>query len=58
MQFAGARALRFRVTKVDQRPTYLGWVWLSGYVLGERSVAVEKREIFVCRAGLRPAMID
>ncbi|MDG4791542.1 hypothetical protein O7626_37570 [Micromonospora sp. WMMD1102] len=53
VQFAGERALVFRVLSVDPRPTYHGWVWLSGYVLDRRGDAVDKREVFVHLAGLR-----
>lgn len=53
VQFAAGRGFRFRVTTVDQRWTYQGWVWLAGYVLGPDGDAVERRDIFVQRAGLR-----
>ena len=36
---------------MDDRPTYHGWVWLTGYVLNDRGDAVDKREIFVQQAG-------
>ncbi|WP_434739889.1 hypothetical protein [Micromonospora sp. SH-82] len=55
VQFAGARALTFRVVSVSDRPTYHGWVWMTGYVIGRRGDATVKREIFVRLAGLRPA---
>ena len=32
VQFAGDRALTFRVVSVCDRPTYEGWIWLTGYV--------------------------
>ncbi|GAB3985708.1 hypothetical protein GCM10027615_76350 [Plantactinospora veratri] len=54
VQFAGPRALWLRVTSVSQKPTYHGWCWLTGYVLDRSGEAVEKREIFVQVAGLRP----
>ncbi|MDG4805976.1 hypothetical protein O7634_04310 [Micromonospora sp. WMMD1120] len=53
VQFAGDRALRLRLVSVDPRPTYQGWVWLTGYALNGRDVAVDKREVFVLHAGLR-----
>ena len=53
VQFAGDRALVFRVTKVHDWVTYDGWVWLGGYVLDRRGRAVERRDIFVRTAGLR-----
>jgi hypothetical protein len=44
----------FRVTKVDDRPSYNGWAWLKGYVLDPGTgLAVTEREIFVKLAGLR-----
>ncbi|MEQ4300860.1 hypothetical protein ABNF97_05615 [Plantactinospora sp. B6F1] len=53
VQFSGDRALVFRVVSVDPKPTYHGWVWLSGYVLDGRGEAVGKREVYVQLAGLR-----
>ncbi|MFE9955297.1 hypothetical protein [Micromonospora sp. NPDC005299] len=53
VQFAGDRALTFRVVSVCPRPTYTGWVWLTGYVLDRRGQAVDRREVFVQLAGLR-----
>ncbi|MFE9202362.1 hypothetical protein [Micromonospora sp. NPDC007230] len=57
VQFAGDRALTFRVVSVCDRPTYAGWVWLTGYVINRRGNATAKREIYVQLAGLRPASI-
>jgi hypothetical protein len=54
-QFGGDRALTFRVTVVDPKPTYTGWVWLTGYVLDASGEAVQRREIFVQLAGLHRA---
>ncbi|MFE9189419.1 hypothetical protein ACFYL6_07410 [Micromonospora sp. NPDC007208] len=53
VQFTGDRALRFRLVSVDPRPTYHGWVWLTGYVLNDKGLAVDKREVFVRQAGLQ-----
>lgn len=53
VQFTGDRRLRFRVLSVDPKPTYHGWVWLSGYVLDDHGEAVERRDVFVQVAGLR-----
>ncbi|MCX5067345.1 hypothetical protein OOJ91_16000 [Micromonospora lupini] len=53
VQFSGERALRLRLVSVDTRPTYDGWVWLTGYVLSDKDLAVDKREVYVRRAGLR-----
>jgi hypothetical protein len=36
------------------KPTYDGWAWLSVYVLGPNSEAIERRNIFVQVAGLLP----
>ncbi|MGY0007229.1 hypothetical protein [Micromonospora sp. I033] len=55
VQFAGDRALTFRVVAVCPRPTYTGWVWLTGYVLDRRGQAVDRREVFVQLAGVRRA---
>ncbi|MDG4766902.1 hypothetical protein O7632_22780 [Solwaraspora sp. WMMD406] len=52
VQFAGDRRLTFRVISVDRKPTYHGWVWLTGYVIDEHGYAAERREIFVQRRGL------
>lgn len=54
VQFAGDRGLRVRVVRVDQKPTYDGWVWLTVYVLGPDGDAVARRNIYVQVAGLRP----
>ncbi|MCZ7377309.1 hypothetical protein O3438_20605 [Micromonospora sp. WMMC250] len=53
MQFSGNRSLIFRVIKVCDRPTYEGWIWLTGYSLDRAGKAVDRREVFVQRAGLR-----
>jgi hypothetical protein len=55
VQFQGARALTFRIIRVDERSTYDGWLWLDGYVLGPNGTALQRRRIFVRREGLRPA---
>ncbi|MFC6018426.1 hypothetical protein ACFP2T_19720 [Plantactinospora solaniradicis] len=54
VQFAGTRALMFRVLAVDPKPTYYGWAWIAGYVLNRTGEAVERRKIFVQPAGLVP----
>ncbi|MFV2094510.1 hypothetical protein ACFHW1_03325 [Micromonospora sp. LOL_014] len=53
VQFAGSRAVILRVTAVCRKPTYEGWCWLTGYVLDRHGEAVERREVFVQRDGLR-----
>ncbi|SCF08931.1 hypothetical protein GA0074695_3390 [Micromonospora viridifaciens] len=55
VQFTGKRALTFRVVSVCDRPTYAGWIWLTGYVINRRGNATAKREIYVQLAGLRLA---
>lgn len=55
VQFAGDRALTFRVVSVGPELTYTGWGWLTGYVLDRRGQATGRREIFVQLAGLRRA---
>ncbi|BFU47923.1 hypothetical protein KRMM14A1004_61600 [Krasilnikovia sp. MM14-A1004] len=53
VQFEGLRAITLRIVRVDRRPTYEGWIWLEGYVLDSHGRAVERRNVFVLRAGLR-----
>lgn len=43
----------FRVIRVHDWPTYVGWVWIDGYELNSAGDAVERRSIFVQIAGLR-----
>lgn len=52
VQFAGDRALTFRVVSVSDQPTYEGWIWLTGYVLNRRGNATARREVYVQLAGL------
>ncbi|GGM50834.1 hypothetical protein GCM10011608_39680 [Micromonospora sonchi] len=47
------RPILFRVIRVLDRPTYDGWLWLEGYELNAAGDAVNRRSIFVQRAGLR-----
>ncbi|RKR88118.1 hypothetical protein BDK92_2425 [Micromonospora pisi] len=53
VQFGGEQGFTFRITAVDKRLTYPGWVWLTGYVLDAKGEAVTRREIFVLIEGLR-----
>ncbi|MFD6753558.1 MULTISPECIES: hypothetical protein [Micromonospora] len=46
------RPIHFRVIRVLDRPTYDGWLWLEGYELNAAGDAVNRRSIFVQRAGL------
>ncbi|MEH1094273.1 hypothetical protein [Micromonospora sp. CPCC 205739] len=55
VQFAGERALMLNVVSVCDRPTYAGWVWLTGYVINRAGRATAKREVYVQFAGLRRA---
>ncbi|HEX8346251.1 MAG TPA: hypothetical protein VF657_16150 [Actinoplanes sp.] len=52
VQFIGSGALTMRVISIDSRTTYVGWAWLTGYVLDTHGNAVERREVFVQEAGL------
>ncbi len=52
VQFGGDRAIVFRVIRVDQRPTYEGFVWLVGFELSPAGEAFARREIFVMVDGL------
>lgn len=53
VQFTGNRELRVRVVSVNDRANYPGWIWLTGYVLGPKGQAVDKRELYVQAAGLK-----
>ncbi|MEU5914205.1 hypothetical protein [Micromonospora sp. NPDC047527] len=53
VQFSGGRHLRVRVVSVDDRPTYPGWIWITGYVLGPTGDAIARRELYVRHTGLR-----
>ncbi|BCY06156.1 hypothetical protein [Actinoplanes sp. L3-i22] len=53
VQFGGECRLLFRVISVSNRSTYDGWAWIQGYSLNSAGDAIERREIFVRRAGLR-----
>lgn len=48
----GFRPIRFRVTKVDDRPGWEGMAWLSGYELATDDTPVENRTIYVITDGL------
>jgi hypothetical protein len=47
------RPMMFRVIRVLDWQTYDGWMWLDGYQLNAAGDAVERRSIFVQRAGLK-----
>ncbi|MER5702399.1 hypothetical protein ABT023_10680 [Micromonospora sp. NPDC002296] len=54
VQFGGDRALWLRITSVDERPTYYGWVWLTGYSIDlATGRALARREVFVQIDGLQ-----
>lgn len=54
VQFGGDRALWLRVTSVCDKPTYYGWVWLTGYAVDlATGKALARREVFAQIAGLQ-----
>ncbi|WCN82143.1 hypothetical protein [Micromonospora sp. LH3U1] len=54
VQFGSDRALWLRVTTVCDKPTYHGWVWLTGYSIDPASgKALTRREVFVQIGGLQ-----
>ncbi|MER7167291.1 hypothetical protein ABT336_14625 [Micromonospora sp. NPDC000207] len=54
VQFAGARSIWLRVSSVSDRPTYFGWVWLTGYAVDPvTGNATARREVFVRIAGMQ-----
>ncbi|GGM26446.1 hypothetical protein GCM10011608_08970 [Micromonospora sonchi] len=54
MQFGGDRALWLRVSAISDRPTYDGWVWLTGYAINPATgEALARREVFAQIAGLQ-----
>lgn len=58
VQFAGRRAMYFRVIRIHDWPTYTGYLWLDGYQLNAAGDAVERRSIFVEAAGLSAVAIE
>jgi hypothetical protein len=51
--------IMFRVIRVHADwITYDGWIWLDGYELSHTGDAVERRSIFVQRAGMRAINIQ
>ncbi|GLY23709.1 hypothetical protein [Micromonospora sp. NBRC 101691] len=52
VQFAGTRALVVRVIKVEERPPYDRWGWMTGYVLDDVGNATDRRELYVQFKGL------
>lgn len=60
VQFGGDRSILFRVAHPPDTYTSTpdGWVWLHGYQVDKYGgFAVEKREVFVQVAGLRPGVL-
>ncbi|TDB73342.1 hypothetical protein E1182_21405 [Micromonospora sp. KC721] len=54
VQFGGDRALWLRVSSVCEKPTYHGWVWLTGYSTDlATGKALARREVYVQIAGLQ-----
>nr|WP_204032619.1 hypothetical protein [Micromonospora qiuiae] len=50
-----SKPILFRVIRVLDRPTYDGWIWLEGYQIDKKGDAVDRRSIFVMKAGLHVA---
>ncbi|SCL15975.1 hypothetical protein [Micromonospora inyonensis] len=46
------RSILFRVIRVLDWPAFDGWLWIDGYELNAAGDAVNRRTIFVQRAGL------
>ncbi|WP_410811846.1 hypothetical protein [Micromonospora sp. 067-2] len=44
--------ISIRVIRVQNWPTYDGWLWIDAYELGESGDAVARRSLFVMPAGL------
>ncbi|MFY1700153.1 hypothetical protein ACN28G_29690 [Micromonospora sp. WMMA1923] len=58
VQFGGDRGLWLRVMSVCDKPTYHGWVWLTGYVIDRATgEATGRREVFVQLAGLHVELL-
>ncbi|MCG5456776.1 hypothetical protein PSH03_001679 [Micromonospora sp. PSH03] len=54
VQFGGDRALWLRVSSVCDKPTYHGWVWLTGYSIDlATGKALARREVFAQITGLQ-----
>ncbi|MFC6021870.1 hypothetical protein ACFP2T_37625 [Plantactinospora solaniradicis] len=53
VQVGGTRGFVLRLPSVCHKPTYHGWVWLTGYVLDMTGEVCGRREIFVQLSGLR-----
>ncbi|MFG2057860.1 hypothetical protein ACGFI9_27945 [Micromonospora sp. NPDC048930] len=54
VQFGGDRALTLRLVSVDDRPTYEGATWVTGYVLNAAGDATARRELYIdSTAGVR-----
>lgn len=47
--------IRFRVIRIDPKPTYQGWLWLEGYELDDSDLATGRRCVFVQAGGLEHA---
>jgi hypothetical protein len=54
VQFSGGRGFLFRIIRVQDLETYIGWSWLDGYQLDEKGDAVQQRSIYVRPDGLIP----
>jgi hypothetical protein len=55
VQFVAVQPFVFRVIRSwVEGSTPLGWAWMTGYVINTDGTAVERRDLFVLLAGLRP----
>ncbi|GGM48231.1 hypothetical protein GCM10011608_36320 [Micromonospora sonchi] len=45
------------IRELTARRTYHGWAWVDCYVLDRYGDAVDKRQLFVMPAGLRPVQV-
>jgi len=50
------RPILFRIIRVGTARPDQDWVWMSGYQLNAAGDATERRDIYVQRSGLRPAV--
>ena len=45
------------IRELTERQTYHGWTWLDCYLLDRYGDAIDKRQLFVMPAGLRPVQV-
>lgn len=52
------RPIFFRLIRINtQLETYCGWAWLDGYQLDGKGDALARRELYVLKAGAKPASL-